>query len=68
MALPVHRPSLSPSVTVPRIVTQWSFAGLEAPSSAATSSSSISTLVTQVFELIGWLAIGEPAVTTCSMR
>ena len=56
MALPVHRPSLSPSVTV------------EAPSSAATSSSSISTLVTQVFELIGWLAIGEPAVTTCSMR
>lgn len=34
---------------------------------AATSSSSISTLVTQVRSGIGWFAIGEPAVTTCWM-
>ena len=52
--------------TVPLMVSQFSVAGLAAPSNAATSSSSISTLVTQVLSGIGWLATGEPQVTTCS--
>ena len=53
--------------TVPRTVIQCSDAGFSAPSSAATSSSSISMLVTQVRSGIGWLATGEPAVTTWRM-
>ena len=40
-------------LAVPRTVSQWSELGLAAPSRAATSSSSISTLVTHVFSGIG---------------